>query len=118
MPDYDYPPRIASCGTCTSCLLRRQALWASGLGRLDQQTQYRIDVLSNCQLESQEIYNLKAMLSQAARIKAALSQSEPRYNLLEEFPELLWVFDELAADPSIKIMPSSLTDMFDRYVRE
>ena len=80
---------VANCGSCTSCLLRRHALCGAGMGKVDKQTQYRTDVLSAAPPDPEKLYNLKAMLSQAARMSMALDDNEPWNSLLREFPELI-----------------------------
>ena len=110
--------RVANCGTCTSCLLRRQALWSAGMGIVDRQTQYRTDVLNAEALDSEQTYNLKAMLSQAARIGMALSDNEPWHSLLMEFPELIDSAEALAVESPAWIVNAQLMSMFHRYVNE
>ena len=109
---------IANCGICTSCLLRRQALWGASLGKIDRRTQYRTDVLSAGSSDPEKLYNLKAMLSQAARMSLALDDSEPWNSLLGEFPELLDVVEAHADKSPETDVSIQLMDMFRRYVNE
>lgn len=109
---------IASCGRCMSCLLRRQALWAAGMGTLDQRTQYRTDVLRVGMSDSEEADELKAMLSQAARIDVALSDDEPWQSMLMEFPELIDTIEAIAGESSATAVSDQLVGMFGRYVNE
>lgn len=81
----------AACGTCTSCLLRRQALFAAGLAALDEPS-YRFDVLDPATWSDQRSYELRAMVTQAARLRSALSQPSTVDALVAEFPDLaLWI---------------------------
>ena len=60
-----------SCGRCTSCILRRQALASAGLGNIDPSPNYRIDAFADAPA-TELPYQLRAMLSQASRLKRAL----------------------------------------------
>jgi len=82
---------VSRCGTCTSCLLRRQALWAAGLGQIDQRQQVRLDLLSGSHLDTSASDDLHRMLDQAAHIAEALSQPRPWAALTARFPELLQI---------------------------
>ncbi len=92
-----FPLRIASkspetephCGTCTSCLLRRQAIFASHLQKEDGAVHYEHDVcrpLKSTQLRYLE--QLKLMLDQVYLMKTAVASPQPDDALLLEFPEL------------------------------
>lgn len=77
------------CGTCTSCLLRRQALWAAGLSELDARQPVRTDVTAvGCESASLGTASLLAMLDQAERIDTALNDPEPWAALTSQFPDL------------------------------
>jgi 7-cyano-7-deazaguanine synthase in queuosine biosynthesis len=69
------------CGRCSSCVLRRQALWAAGLSDLDGQDQYRFDFLKG----DPGGEALRAMLAQVVRLRAAVA-SWPE--LVEAIPEV------------------------------
>jgi Queuosine biosynthesis protein QueC len=100
------------CGRCTSCLLRRQALLASGLTELDQfdLEQMAGDALAS--LRGHANVMVLAMLSQAADLSLALESPEPWSELVARFPEL----------PSIRraldVPPERLVDLLARYVRD
>lgn len=88
---------VHRCGTCTSCLLRRQALWAAGLNELDARQPVRTDVTAvGCDGAPPRTASLLAMLDQAERIDAALSDAEPWPALTSQFPELSEVARSLA----------------------
>lgn len=110
--------KVPNCGTCTSCLLRRQALWSADLGGLDRQTQYRRDVVDAGTTNPDAPRDLKMMLSQAARMKRALSGDKPMDRLLMEFPELIDVFEALEkVDPSA-VVEEQIAGMLEGYVEE
>ena len=110
--------KTASCGFCTSCLLRRQALWATDLSAVDRQTACRVDVLAEQPLGPHESYALKAMLFQAEKIRTALASKDPWRNLLLEFPELIDIDEVLGQEELSSTMRTRLMEMYDRYVNE
>lgn len=80
---------VHRCGTCTSCLLRRQALWAAGLEELDARQPVRTDVMAlGCDAVPCGTASLLAMLDQAEQLDAALSEGEPWAALISQFPDL------------------------------
>lgn len=107
-----------SCGCCTSCLLRRQALAAAGLDRLDPPSAYRIDAFDSSEPDGVELYDLRAMLSQAARIEHALaSASEGWLRLVREFPDLILSAEAMSSSLHAAA-DNALADMLRRYVGE
>ncbi len=121
---------VARCGTCTSCLLRRQALWGAGLGTLDRSQPVRIDLIDDgCQPAQPSAAQLLNMLDQAEHLATALGQVQPWAALTRRFPELL----EVATSPTEqraclrlfhtyvdewRRFPSPLVDRYlDRYTR-
>lgn len=108
-----------SCGRCTSCLLRRQALAFAGLSQLDPASTYRFDAVTTSDLESDALYELRAMLSQAARLERALGNDTTTAwtRLVREFPDLIQAVQALS--PSAGLRPQlALTGMLQRYARE
>ena len=88
---------VARCGKCTSCLLRRQSLWAAGLGCLDNRQQVRVDLVGDGGGdEASAGVQLLCMLDQAERIERALAHPDPWTSLLYLFPELLNVAQSAA----------------------
>jgi 7-cyano-7-deazaguanine synthase in queuosine biosynthesis len=69
------------CGRCSSCVLRRQALWAAGLSGLDAQDRYRFDFLKGD--DGGEA--LRAMVAQVIRLRT-VSPSWPA--LVAAIPEV------------------------------
>src|SRR5260370_40275448 len=90
-----FPLRLASltpnterhCGTCTSCLLRRQAIFASQLQEEDSVVHYEYDVCKppkGSQLKYLE--QLKMMLDQVNLMRNVIASFQPDYTLLLEYP--------------------------------
>lgn len=110
--------KVPNCGSCTSCLLRRQALWSADLGRLDRQTHYRRDVVDAGTTNPEAPRDLKMMLSQAARMERALSDDKPMQRLLMEFPELIDAVDALADLDPLSVVEEQIAGMLKGYVEE
>lgn len=109
----------ASCGKCTSCLLRRQALAAAGLSDLDPPSKYRLDAFAGPSTMAEPPYQLRAMLSQAARLHRALGTDSTIAwsRLVREFPDLVRVVQGLRSTPETK-PEIAVTDLLRRYVKE
>lgn len=103
----------AQCGVCTSCLLRRMALYHAGFSTLDREG-YRDDVYSasfNPGIRGQR--GMYEMNWQVARLKAGLVQPDPWLGLVSEFPDIvaaqqaicrqLGVAPDLAADRLVQL---------------
>lgn len=110
--------KVPNCGACTSCLLRRQALWGAEMGSLDEETQYRTDVLLSDEPAEHNTYNLKAMLSQVARLDRALNGSNSLDGILIEFPELIYAANALSIGTSESFVSRQLLHMYRQYVNE
>ena len=103
-----FPMRIsgqpAHCGSCTSCVLRRQALHAAGLGSYDPPAAYRRDVRAGrAALRSEHVYGLDAMHGQVHRLERNLASSDPWQSLIASFPELARTSAELAQHEGLDI---------------
>jgi 7-cyano-7-deazaguanine synthase in queuosine biosynthesis len=110
----------AQCGSCTSCLLRRQALECAGLSRFDSDGYLR-DLSSPGYAGTQRhLDSLRAMDWQARKIRLALAQPNPWDALVNEFVELKHLELELARagkmEPSE--LRSSLLRLYSRYTSE
>jgi hypothetical protein len=85
------------CGTCTSCLLRREALLAAGFSKDSSGLNYRHDVFGDLKtVPLLRVADLWDMLSQVDRLERALDSRLPWETLTIEFPELLEVRDVVA----------------------
>ncbi|HWI94501.1 MAG TPA: 7-cyano-7-deazaguanine synthase [Solirubrobacterales bacterium] len=100
------------CGTCTSCLLRRQALLASGLRLVDNADIERMagDGLSATRSKANPM--VLAMLQQVREIARALQGDDPWRALVERFPELV------GARYCLDVKQERLVDLLERYVRD
>lgn len=96
-------PNHEPCGICTSCLLRRQAVLASGRTAVDQYQAYRKGPVADHR-------DFKAMLWQASRLASCLNRSDPWEGLVDEFPEVL--------DAVPFLRPDDLVTLFCGYSRE
>lgn len=72
---------LAQCGTCTSCLLRRQALVVAGRSEWDR-SDYKSAAFPNAAVSSPIFW-------QAARLQECLAQPQPWAALSREFPDLI-----------------------------
>jgi|SRR5579864_4953590 hypothetical protein len=119
-----FPPRSLGpeqCGTCTSCVLRRQALWVSGLLSDRHGRGYRHDIIDDIGgIPPPRLVPLWEMLIQADRIEHAISSSTPWIHLTAAFPELREVSDLLATQASQSSMEARahLISLYRRYCEE
>ena len=93
-----FPQRMhnqpSQCGRCTSCILRRQSLQASGLARHDHG--YRYDVLRPQTIrDERHLYDFEAMRGQVHKIGRCLATEDPWRSLCASFPELARTHAEL-----------------------
>jgi Queuosine biosynthesis protein QueC len=101
--DTGFSARAAGpCGTCTSCLLRRQALYAAGRTDLDAAASYRVS-------SPEDSFTFQAMKWQVVRLRACLDRPEPWAGLVSEFPEVL---------DTAPLAPAEVISLYRSYVRE
>ena len=110
-----FPQRVrnqhSQCGHCTSCILRRQSLQASGLEQYDRG--YRYDVLSHGKTFREDyLYDLEAMCGQVHKINLCLASGDPWLSLCTSFPELARTHAQLVARRSVE----SHSELSDRFV--
>lgn len=119
-----FAQRVANqpqCGYCTSCVLRRQSLYAAGLESYDAANGYRYDVLSHqTALTLNQVYGLEAMRNQVEKLQRALSSDDPWQALVASFPDLARVQAALVVRESLDSdeVKTSLIRMYRAYVRE
>jgi hypothetical protein len=121
-----FPLRISGpeqCGICSSCLLRRQALWTSKFREDLQEGRYRYDVFSESGLrEVSKLGPWWDMLGQVERFDGALGISKnPWASLTIEFPELMETADVLGSAGSFSAglpVKQRLLALFKNYSRE
>lgn len=76
------------CGVCTSCILRRLALFNAGLGDTDSSS-YCLDLLASAEtVNPPRLRGLHAMDWQVERLEHALGQQADWEGLVIEFPEI------------------------------
>jgi 7-cyano-7-deazaguanine synthase in queuosine biosynthesis len=111
-PNPRAPEREWHCGECTSCLLRRQAIFAAHLEAYDPSFLYQYDVCSPPSgSENRKLEPLKMMLDQVALIKSACNSFKPELNLLLTFPELLTARLAVEQDPNVFGLPQRIDSM-------
>jgi len=77
------------CGTCTSCLLRRQSLYAARLDQFDASEQYLIDIVSpDRPVPNDKLRPLRMMLSQVESLRHAMRGADPWLGLVVQYPDL------------------------------
>ena len=87
-----FPIHVAGksqCGICTSCLLRRMALYSAGLAGSDPSCKYKDDFKHSKPDKPEKLFDLQDMLAQAEKIHACVNSASPWARLSAEFPELL-----------------------------
>jgi hypothetical protein len=81
--------KTSQCGYCTSCLLRRQSLWAAGLEAEDPGGLYSFDLVNPSSDWSDKRWHLlRAMLGQVDTFRRGLATSSPWDALAGEYPML------------------------------
>jgi hypothetical protein len=120
-----FPMRVSGaeqCGFCTSCLLRRQALWTAGFREDLQEGQYKYDLFAGENLLGiSRLGPWWDMLSQVERFDCALSSPTPWTNLTIGFPELMEVVDLLyntTNDVAGSMVKQRLIRLYQDYCRE
>jgi 7-cyano-7-deazaguanine synthase in queuosine biosynthesis len=110
------------CGFCTSCLLRRQALWTAGFHEDLQKGLYRRDVFAGeSLLGNKNLAPWWDMLSQVERFGNALCSQASWTNLIIEFPELAEVAEILGDTPNFAAgatVRQRLLRLYQDYCRE
>lgn len=120
-----YPQRVpgqAQCGCCTSCVLRRQALFCSGLAGHDPSAGYRRDILNGVKrLEPDESHGFMVMNEQVKLMARCLESDRPWQELTVAYPELARTTVELAARPGAlgqEDLAASYVELFRTHVHE
>lgn len=86
--------RAHRCGRCASCVLRRQALHASGHRQLDLREPHRTDAFDRAGSDEDHLA-LHLMLSQVAELAVATADDHPWARLIETYPQLIEARDAL-----------------------
>lgn len=110
------------CGVCTSCLLRRESLWAAGFVEDRREGLYRHDVLGDMSaIPGDNLAPLWDMLSQVSKLERALFSATPWQSLAIEFPELQEIRDTLTdwyGSYTRFSIERSLVDLYTQYCLE
>jgi hypothetical protein len=120
-----FPPRLpgpVQCGTCTSCLLRRQALWVGGFFGDREPGRYRRDVVTDpSAIAAGNLAPLCDTLTQVSTLERASLSTTPWINLAIDFPDLAEVRDvvsEWLSPVARKEIEERLTTLYATYCRE
>ena len=119
-----YPQRVRNqphCGCCTSCILRRQALFCSGLADHDPSGAYRHNIFEHpSALSLDQIHGLAAMTDQANRFARCLSSEQPWKQLTAAYPELARIEAEITVEQGMASddTSSGFVGLFRDYVEE
>ncbi len=95
-----FPRRVRGkpqCGLCTSCLLRRQALYAAGLEGLDCIGGYQYSLMAQSELDDPSrllLFPLWAMLNQVEALRRCIDSPNAWGALVTRFPELAIVAEK------------------------
>jgi 7-cyano-7-deazaguanine synthase in queuosine biosynthesis len=102
--------RDAPCGTCTSCVLRRQALLAGRRPGLDAQD---VELMNGDSLRANQpgITDdaLRLMLTQVHSLSRCLESADPWAALVTKWPDLV------SARRALNVSPEPLVDLLQRY---
>lgn len=118
-----FPVRVKNrgqCGSCTSCLLRRQALELAGLSSYDQNG-YLNDLSSPTFMGTErQLHALRAMNWQAHRIGVAVSRTDPWEALVSEFIELQKLQLDVCRDGKVQPaeLQSKLLHLYSQYAAD
>lgn len=119
------PGTQVHCGWCTSCLLRRQAIYAGNLVANDQPVHYQVDVCRSLKATERSFLGpLKMMLDQVTIIRHAQTSEQPIEAMLLHFPELVTASRAIEAFPDgFQVAPEvrateALCSLFFRYAAE
>ncbi len=110
--------RAPQCGVCTSCVLRRQALFGAGLAHADA-AGYSCDLYDADQtINPRRLRGLAAMDWQAVRLAEALQYGWA--GLMREFPELrqTCMALSLSGNETVETVQRRLVRMYEQHVRE
>lgn len=118
---FPYAVAREACGRCSSCVMRRISLNASGLSELDAGTrEYGFDpLLPGADWSEKDVAVLFAMRELVERLREALARADPRRSLIGAFPmldDLLLMANELGMGEAE--LEARLVQLFQAYVAE
>lgn len=110
------------CGVCTSCLMRRQSIYAAGLSGFDNPELYRFDITNpDVAISDQHLAGLRLMLDQLTVLDRCLAADNPWRALVDAFPSLRELEARAAdwQDVGGPDLPSTtLPSMYAAYLKE
>jgi hypothetical protein len=117
-----FPQRVRDkpqCGLCTSCILRRQALFTAGLYSGDRAAGYREDIFGSLHhVSDSKLYPFRSMVLQANRISEVMVDERPWDSLCARFPQLLELAVRLQDSASTTSVGGQLLQMYRTYAEE
>ncbi len=111
----------SQCGTCTSCILRRLSIEVAGLSNFDPGHTYDTDCTSEAVSPTKQLSLSRLKMEYQVRaIAEALSQPDPWNAMVQEFPRLCEIFDELTffLGMNENLVETALLDLYRSYVAE
>jgi 7-cyano-7-deazaguanine synthase in queuosine biosynthesis len=109
--------RAHRCGRCSSCVLRRQALRASGQREIDACEAHRTDVFDRAARDDDH-FALHVMLSQVAELTAATADDRPWAHLINTYPQLIEARDALRELGEGDRVEQRLVSLYRSYAKE
>jgi 7-cyano-7-deazaguanine synthase in queuosine biosynthesis len=109
--------KLAQCGFCTSCLLRRQALEVAALAEFDGDD-YGCDLRQEGPFRPHHLRALRAMDYQSNRLLNALIAADGWAALCFEFPEMRRLADAMANDSPVVDIRDQLIRLYGQHVKE
>jgi DNA phosphorothioation-dependent restriction protein DptG len=100
--------KVRHCGTCSSCILRRQSLAAAGI---PDETRYAIHE-PGYDLSDSQVTGVKAVLSQMRLFRSCIESADARSALFDAFPDLV------EASLYLDGQESDIVEMYRRHVDE
>ncbi len=108
-----------SCGFCTSCILRRQALAVAGLSRREDAARYQYDINSwHVAHHGRYGFPLAAMLGQVANLNDWLNRPDPTSYLAAASPSFAHLVAWHREQPEPQFAVGDVVSMLKRYVNE
>ncbi len=120
------PDTELHCGKCSSCLLRRQAIFSAHIQGGDMPVSYLFDVCHPgwVQHYEKDPEALLMMLDQITLLQAACNSTQPEHALCVAFPELIHAYSAIKEHPQAFGLSQEehcidlLTNLLQRYVKE
>ena len=109
------------CGYCTSCILRRQALHASGFSDFDRAAAYLGDVFDGYDdLSLPQRHGIRTTHDQVFKLGRILAQADPWTALCLSYPQLAQVSLEISVHRSIEheLVKQQILRLYSTYVSE